>query len=66
MEANNNSSDETRRVCIDCGSTWTLGAGESQFYRDRNLEQPRRCSACRMMRRREKEQRGNGNWKSEW
>ena len=54
--------EDTRKICVDCGGTWTIGPGESQFYRDRNLEQPRRCTGCRAARRAEKQARADGTY----
>jgi Probable zinc-ribbon domain len=45
------------RVCVDCATAFVIGSREACFYRDRGLELPKRCAACRQLRRREKEQR---------
>jgi len=37
--------------CIDCGRVFTWTVGEQQFYRQRGLSAPKRCSECRHMKR---------------
>ena len=36
-----------KRVCKDCGKEFTLSDSEIKFYKDKNLELPKRCSQCR-------------------
>ena len=43
--------------CVDCGHNFVWTAGEQEFYRDRNLDQPKRCHKCRFLRR----QKSQGN-----
>jgi uncharacterized membrane protein YsdA (DUF1294 family) len=38
-------------TCAECGRRFTWSAGEQQFYRERGLQTPRRCEACRGARR---------------
>ena len=43
-------------VCRDCGQEFTFTSGEQEFYSSRGLvNEPRRCSECRVSRRRERE-----------
>ena len=42
--------DETR-FCVDCDGTFTLTAADQQFFERRGLHLPRRCIACRKLRR---------------
>jgi len=35
-------------TCIQCGSSFVWGYGEQRFYKERNLEPPRRCKTCRI------------------
>lgn len=40
-----------RRVCADCGHTFTLTQADIDFYLRRGLQIPRRCGPCRHERR---------------
>lgn len=40
-------------TCKICGDTFVFTAGEQTFYRDRGLVEPRRCPACRRVKREE-------------
>lgn len=35
------------RRCIQCNKEFNISEGEERFYRDRNLELPKRCQECR-------------------
>lgn len=35
-----------RRVCKDCGNTYTLTVGQVQFYRKHEYQLPKRCNIC--------------------
>jgi hypothetical protein len=37
--------------CVDCGGNFVLTSGEIQFFQDRKLNLPKRCSECRRKRR---------------
>ena len=37
-------------TCKICGSSFTFSIGEQEFYRDRQLMEPRRCPQCRRRR----------------
>ena len=39
-------------LCVDCGNTFTFTIGEQQFYWSKGLLNPKRCKACRVLRRR--------------
>ncbi len=42
-------------VCSDCGQEFTFTIGEQEFYSSRGLlNEPKRCSECRISRRRER------------
>jgi CxxC-x17-CxxC domain-containing protein len=45
-------------TCADCGQEFTFSASDQQFYADRQFSEPRRCPACRALR---KASRGEGN-----
>lgn len=42
-----------RLVCIRCDQPYVFTVGEQVFYSARNLAPPRRCPACRGLRRAE-------------
>lgn len=41
--------------CVDCGRTFELGYEEQRFFKERGLDLPKRCKACRSRRRRERD-----------
>lgn len=43
--------------CCDCGKEFTFSVGEQEFYRKHNYHNPKRCGACRKIRRNNKERR---------
>jgi CxxC-x17-CxxC domain-containing protein len=45
-------------TCADCGQEFTFSASDQQFYADRQFSEPRRCPACRAVR---KASRGESN-----
>ena len=38
-------------ICAECGTAFTFTEREQEYYRERNLSQPKRCKACRDARR---------------
>jgi DNA-directed RNA polymerase subunit RPC12/RpoP len=38
-------------VCSDCGKDFVFEAGEQYFYWRKKLDPPRRCPACRKLRK---------------
>ena len=40
-----------KRVCKDCKKEFTLSDSEIKFFKDKNLELPKRCSECRGKKR---------------
>ena len=36
-----------RKKCIQCGNEFTLADSEIEFYKNKDLEIPKRCKACR-------------------
>ncbi len=40
-------------VCVECGRTFTWTYGEQEYYKQRGLDRPKRCPACRSQRRAE-------------
>jgi CxxC-x17-CxxC domain-containing protein len=38
-------------TCADCGQEFAFSASEQQFYADRQFTEPRRCPACRALRK---------------
>ena len=45
-------------ICKICGKQFEVTEGESQFYKDRSLELPKRCPECRAKKRREVKENG--------
>jgi hypothetical protein len=43
---------DVRLICVDCQQPFEWTYGEQRFYRERKLEQPTHCQACRERRRR--------------
>jgi hypothetical protein len=43
-------------TCVRCCSAFTWTAGQQEFFSRKGLVQPRRCPACRAIRRQEHEQ----------
>ena len=39
-------------TCIECSRVFTWSAGEQDYYRSRDLKQPKMCKPCREERRR--------------
>ena len=44
--------EDRELICADCGLEFLFTAGEQRFYRSKGLAEPKRCKACRMLRRR--------------
>ena len=38
-------------ICKDCKQPFTMEAGEILWFEKRNMEQPKRCPACRKKRK---------------
>jgi hypothetical protein len=43
---------DTTRSCCDCGKSYAWTAGEAAYYDSKGLTPPKRCPACRELRRR--------------
>ena len=39
------------KVCCDCSTEFLWTSGEQSFYRERELNPPRRCRNCREIKR---------------
>ncbi len=37
--------------CVDCGKDFLFEAGEIAFYKSKGLIEPKRCKACRTLRK---------------
>jgi hypothetical protein len=42
--------DDLHLTCVACGTVFTWTRGEQEFFRARELAQPRRCKQCRLKR----------------
>ncbi|MGH2428227.1 MAG: CxxC-x17-CxxC domain-containing protein [Candidatus Limnocylindria bacterium] len=38
-------------TCVDCSQEFSFTASDQQFYADRQFSEPRRCPACRAIRK---------------
>jgi predicted RNA-binding Zn-ribbon protein involved in translation (DUF1610 family) len=47
----NQTLQEQQRQCRDCGNTFQIAEREVTFYVQRGLILPKRCSACRALKR---------------
>jgi uncharacterized membrane protein YsdA (DUF1294 family) len=52
--------------CSDCGRRFTWSVGEQHFYRQRGLNQPKYCPACRERRKRERQASGQSSGSGRW
>lgn len=50
-------------TCVeqDCGSGFTITAGEQEFFADKGMTLPKRCPSCRQKRKAEKLSRGGND-----
>jgi len=39
-------------VCCDCGKDFIWATGEQAYFWSKGLSEPKRCKACRMLRKR--------------
>ena len=39
-------------TCLDCGGEFTFTSGEHRYFWAKGLSEPKRCKACRMLRKR--------------
>ena len=37
--------------CVDCGVTFAFTVGEQEYFWSKGLSEPKRCPACRQLRR---------------
>ncbi|MFO7773448.1 MAG: zinc-ribbon domain containing protein [Dehalococcoidia bacterium] len=37
--------------CVDCGCSYTFRSGEQAYFHSKGLSEPKRCKACRELRR---------------
>jgi CxxC-x17-CxxC domain-containing protein len=57
------SENDERIECADCGASFVFTSAEAAFYREKNLAAPpKRCRACRALRRTARPSAGNGAW----
>ena len=46
-----NMSQEKTLTCIECGETFEFTSGEQEFYKLKQLANPKRCKDCRKARK---------------
>lgn len=44
--------NDTVITCLDCGQDFTFEVGEQRYFWSKGLSEPKRCKACRMIRKR--------------
>ena len=49
-------------TCVDCNQEFAFSASEQQFYADRQFSEPRRCPACRAVRKASRGDSGGGSY----
>ena len=42
---------DQKRACVDCDELFTWTAGEQAYYRQKDLSDPKRCWACRRVKK---------------
>ena len=45
-------------TCIDCGQDFIFSVSEQDFFRRKNLTEPKRCKECRVKRKQQKRTEG--------
>ena len=51
--------------CSDCGTTFTFGSGEQEFFASKGLtNEPKRCASCRAVRKTQRYGDGDSSYKS--
>ena len=48
-----------KRICKQCGKEFTLNDSEIKFYKEKNLDLPKRCSECRKENKNNKDDLNN-------
>ena len=48
---NGNDKENKTIRCVDCGRYFTFTPGEQRFYLSKRLSEPKRCLACRKLRK---------------
>jgi len=48
------------QACKDCGTDFTLSAGEQEFFLKKKWSQPKRCKVCRKVNRDKDEKKKKG------
>ena len=44
-------------ICVDCGQSFQISGGERRFYESKTLPLPKRCKACREIKKKWKERK---------
>ena len=47
--------------CADCSQDFVFSASEQEFYASRDFSEPRRCAACRALRKASRGESGGSN-----
>lgn len=51
MTARHQFTEDEQIMCRDCSSPFTLTEADKDFFASRGLHMPKRCRACRQLRR---------------
>lgn len=51
----NNTLEDKKIICKDCGKEFVFTAGEQEFYKEKQFNDPVRCKECREKRKANKE-----------
>ena len=50
--------EEKTLTCHDCNQEWIYTAEEQEYIANKQYNDPKRCKACRQVRKRQSEERG--------
>ena len=60
-----NKKDDVKIVCVKCGMEFVFTVGEQRYFEQNNLCFPKRCKACRKIKKERKNQIENEKWQAQ-
>ncbi len=48
-------------ICSDCGTQFTFTESEQAFYKEKGFDEPKRCPACRKLKKQQRENYSDRN-----
>ena len=60
-----NKKDDVKIVCVKCGMEFVFTVGEQRYFEQNNLCFPKRCKACRKIKKERKKQIENEKWQAQ-